>query len=94
MNNLQDSAQKALTRYVERVERLVQERSDLAADISDIFKEAKSKGFDPKIMRKLISIRKLGKSEYDEQQAILDAYMAAVSWHTTPLAETQLQAAE
>ena len=95
--NLQVSAQKALTRYIERIERLTAERKALGADITDIYKEAKGNGFDPAIMRKLISIRSMGKAEYAEQEALLQAYMEGVSWHTTPLgskSEPQLEAAE
>ena len=85
MNQLQVSAQKALTKFIDRIERLSEEKAGIAADISEIFKEAKSEGFDPAIMRKVIALRKLGKSEFLEQQELLDTYLAAVNWTQTPL---------
>lgn len=85
MQNLQVAAQKRLLSLIERVERLNEQRADLGADISGIFKEAKGEGFDVAILRKVIALRKLGKAEFLEQQALLDVYLAACSWTSTPL---------
>jgi uncharacterized protein (UPF0335 family) len=68
----------ALRNFIERIERLNEEKSALAGDIKDIFAEAKGNGFDPKIMRKLISKRKQKKSDREEEEALLEVYSSAV----------------
>lgn len=86
---LQSSSQAQLRQYVEQIERLIEEQAALAADVSDIYKEAKAQGFDPKIMRKVIALRKKSRSERNEEEALLDVYLAAVegrrSGDDTPL---------
>ena len=87
MTALQVSAQKALRSIIERVENIQQQQRDLGADIKEILAEAKNTGFDVKQIKKVIAIRKLGQAEYEEQQAILDTYMAACGLSGTPLGE-------
>jgi uncharacterized protein (UPF0335 family) len=67
-----------LRSYIERIERLGEEKAALAADIREVFAEAKGNGFDVKIMRQAIRLRKLDKDDRDEQEAILDIYMRAL----------------
>ena len=67
-----------LRSLVERIERLEEERKALAADIKDIFAEAKSAGFDPKVMRQLIRIRKQEPAEVEEVETLLDVYRRAL----------------
>ncbi|MBO1325283.1 DUF2312 domain-containing protein [Acetobacter sp. TBRC 12305] len=67
-----------LRSIVERVERLEEERKNLSSDIKDIFSEAKSAGFDVKIIRQLIRIRKQDPSEVEEQETLLDVYRRAL----------------
>ena len=67
-----------LRQYIERVERLEQEKQDIADNIRDAFAEAKSNGFDVKIMRQIIKLRKMDTSDRDEQEAILDLYKHAL----------------
>jgi len=67
-----------LKSYIERVERLEEEKAGLASDIKDIFAEAKGTGFDTKAIRKLIQIRKQDRAERQEQQAILKMYAQAI----------------
>ncbi len=67
-----------LRSIIERVERLEEERKALAGDIKDIFAEAKSAGFDVKVVRQIISIRKKEPAEVEEQQSLLDLYMRAL----------------
>ena len=67
-----------LRSYIERVERLGEEKAALAADIREVFAEAKGNGFDVKIMRQAIRLRKLDKDDRDEQEALLDLYMRAL----------------
>lgn len=67
-----------LRQYIERIERLEQEKQDVADNIKDAFAEAKSNGFDVKIMRQIIRLRKLEASDRDEQEAVLDLYKHAL----------------
>jgi uncharacterized protein (UPF0335 family) len=67
-----------LRSIIERVERLEEERKALAGDIKDIFAEAKSAGFDVKVIRQLISIRRKEPAEVEEQESLLDLYRRAL----------------
>lgn len=67
-----------LRSIIERVERLEEERKALATDIKDIFQEAKSAGFDVKVVRQIISIRKKEPAEVEEQETLLDLYRRAL----------------
>lgn len=67
-----------LRSIIERIERLEEERKALAGDIKDIFLEAKSAGFDIKVIRSLIRIRKQEPSEVEEQETLLDLYRHAL----------------
>jgi uncharacterized protein (UPF0335 family) len=67
-----------LRSLVERIERLEEERKALANDIRDIYAESKSAGFDPKVMRQLIRIRKQEPAEVEEQETLLDVYRRAL----------------
>ena len=71
-------AKEHLRSFIERVERLESEKKDLSLDISEVYKEARGSGFDPKIMRQVIKLRKMNKAERDEAEAMLDMYMSAV----------------
>ena len=80
----EDSAQwgnvsaERLRSLIERIERLEEERKALGSDIKDIFAEAKSAGFDVKVMRQLIRIRKQEPAEVEEQETLLDVYRRAL----------------
>lgn len=87
MTALQSNAQKELRRLIEGVERIEQERKELASDVKDLFAEAKGKGFDVKIMRKILALRKKSAADREEEQAILDVYMAALGMDGTPLGD-------
>ena len=71
-------AKDQLKSLVERVERLEEEKTALAGDIREVYAEAKGQGFDVKIMRQVIRIRKMDSNERDEQDALLDLYMSAL----------------
>ncbi len=64
--------------FIERIERLEEERKGLASDIKDIFAEAKSAGFDVKVIRQVISLRKKEPAEVEEQETLLDLYRRAL----------------
>lgn len=67
-----------LRSVIERVERLEEERKALAGDIKDIFSEAKSAGFDVKVIRQIIRIRRQEPAEVEEQETLLDIYRRAL----------------
>lgn len=67
-----------LKSLIERIERLEEEKKGLAEDIRDIYAEAKGNGFDPKVMRKVIALRKLERNDRQELEALLDLYMSAL----------------
>ena len=67
-----------LKSFVERIERLEEEKSTIADDIKDVYAEAKANGYDTKIMRQVIRIRKQDKSEREEMEALLELYMQAL----------------
>src|SRR5256885_16293807 len=67
-----------LKSLIERIERLEDEKRALGEDIKEVYAEAKGTGFDPKIMRQLIKIRKMDKDEHDEQESLLDLYKRAI----------------
>lgn len=64
--------------YIERVERLEEEKKGVADDIKDVYVEAKANGYDPKIMRMTVRLRRMETHQRQEQQAILDTYCAAL----------------
>lgn len=67
-----------LKAFIERVERLEEEKSGLAEDIKDIMAEAKAVGFDTKTMRKIIRLRKMDKEKRQEEDQLLELYKSAI----------------
>lgn len=85
MNNNQ------LQSIIDRIEKLEDERALLAADIKEIFTEAKSNGYDVKIIRKVLAIRKKDAAQRDEEQALIDTYMSALGMLSdTPLGQAAI----
>lgn len=78
MSDIGGVAGDQLRTIVERVERLEEEKKTIAEDIKEVYGEAKANGFDTKILRKVVSLRKVEAAERQEQEAILDLYMAAL----------------
>ena len=72
-------AKEHLRSFIERIERLEEERAALSADIREVYSEAKGQGFDTKIMRQVVRLRKLDKADFQEQEAILDLYKRALN---------------
>jgi uncharacterized protein (UPF0335 family) len=72
-------AAEELKQFVERVERLEEEKKALSDDIRDVYAEMKGRGFDVKAVRQIIKIRKQDHSERKEMEAILDLYMSALN---------------
>lgn len=81
----------ALRNLVERVERLEDERKEIAGQITEVYGEAKAQGFDAKTMRRLIQLRKKPQAEREEEEALLETYMAELGMLAgTPLGEAAL----
>ncbi|MGD0189418.1 MAG: DUF2312 domain-containing protein [Rhizomicrobium sp.] len=75
-------AKDQLRSLIERVERLEEEKAALTADIREVYSEAKGVGFDTKIMRQVVRLRKLDRADRQEQEAILDLYLGALGMRT------------
>ena len=75
---LQDNAKDRLRAIVERIERLEEEKAALAADIREVYAEAKSVGYDTKALRVIVRMRKQDANERTEQEALLATYMHAL----------------
>lgn len=71
-------AAEALRQFIERIERLEEEKATLGADIKDVYAQAKSQGFDTKIIRQIIRLRKMEDQEREEIEQLLDLYKAAI----------------
>jgi uncharacterized protein (UPF0335 family) len=78
MNTKTSFATGQLKTIVERIERLEEEKKTISADIKEVYAEAKGNGFDTKILRKVISIRKKDRHEREEEEAILSVYLDAL----------------
>jgi len=71
-------AVERLRSFIERIERLEEEKAALAADVREVYGEAKSTGFDVKIMRQVIRLRKMDRDDRQEQEHLLDLYKQAL----------------
>ncbi len=78
MSTLQASAQNQLRQFVEQIERLEEEKKQLASDIRDKYTEAKAVGFDVKALRQIVRLRKKSNEERQEEESILEVYMHAL----------------
>lgn len=78
MTDINMVARDHIKAFVGRIERLEEEKATIAADIKDVYSEAKSNGLDTSILKKVISIRKMDADDRAEQEAILDLYLAAL----------------
>lgn len=77
-NDIGDTAQNQLKSFVQRIERLEDERAEIAADVKEVYAEAKATGYDTTVLRKVVSERKKDRQEREEQQALFDLYWNAV----------------
>ena len=71
-------AKDQLRAFIERIERLEEEKANLLADIREVYAEAKALGFDPKIMRKVVLLRKMDVDKRQEEDFVLDTYLNAL----------------
>ena len=78
MTTLQATSQKQLRQLVEQIERLEEEKKQLASDIRDKYLEAKAVGFDVKVLRQIVRLRKKSQEERQEEETVLEVYMHAL----------------
>lgn len=78
MDKTTSFAQGQLRSLIERIERLEEDKAAVVGDIREVYGEAKAHGFDTKIMRKLVTLRKRDHAEREEEETILDLYMHAL----------------
>lgn len=75
---LGNAAQEQLRSFVARIERLEEEKANVAADMKEVYAEAKAMGFDSKILRKVVRVRKMNANDRMEEESLLELYLAAV----------------
>ena len=75
---LNASAQTQLRTIIERIERLEEDKAGVMADLKEVYAEAKGNGFDTKILRKVVRMRKQDKAKVQEEEALIDLYLSAI----------------
>ncbi|WP_254601074.1 DUF2312 domain-containing protein [Caulobacter sp. S45] len=75
---LTSAAQGRLKSFIERIERLEEDKAAVMADLKEVYAEAKSEGFDTKILRKVIRLIKQDKAKRQEEEALIDLYLSAI----------------
>ena len=78
IDTVSGAAADQLRAFIERIERLEEEKKAIADDIKDVYAEAKGTGFDVTTMRQVIRLRKMDKADRDEQEALLETYLRAL----------------
>ena len=76
--NAGNQTPEMLRQFIERVERLEEEKSGILSDIRDVYSEAKGYGFDPKIMRQVVKMRAMDKHDLDEHDQLIETYRSAL----------------
>jgi uncharacterized protein (UPF0335 family) len=94
MTTLPGAAQNQLRQFVEQIERLEEEKKAIAEDIRDKYAEAKAVGFDVKVLRQVIRLRKKSKTDRQEEEAILETYLHALGMLDAPPQVSSVMAAE
>ncbi|NNC37045.1 MAG: DUF2312 domain-containing protein [Hyphomonadaceae bacterium] len=77
-DHMGEATREKLKQFIARIERLEAEKAELAADIREVYSEAKTFGFDTKVLRKTVSLRKIEATERAEQEALIELYMSAI----------------
>ena len=75
---MENETKNQLMAFIERIERMEEEKAAVATDIKEIYAEAKNNGFETKIIRKIVSLRRKSKEERQEEEALLETYMASI----------------
>ena len=76
-SNIGGATKEKLKQFIARIERLEGEKAELSADVREVYAEVKAFGFDTKVLRKVIALRKMDAAERAEQDALLELYMGA-----------------
>ena len=81
-----DNAAKDVISIIERIERLEDEKKQIASDISDVYKESKGRGYDATALKEIIKIRREDPNKREARESMVDVYMRAINrWEDTPL---------
>ena len=91
MSDAEGVAQDMLRSFVERIERLEEEKKTIVDDVKDVFAEAKGNGFDTKVLRRVIALRRQDQDERREQAAILDLYLEALGMIPAGPVQTRME---
>jgi uncharacterized protein (UPF0335 family) len=87
MSDVGDNAAKDVLSIIQRIERLEDEKKQIASDISDIYKESKGRGYDAAALKEIVKIRREDPGKREARESMVDVYMRAISrWEDTPLA--------
>jgi uncharacterized protein (UPF0335 family) len=78
MENETNETKNQLMSFIERIERMEEEKAAVATDIKEIYTEAKNVGFETKIIRKIVSLRRKSKEERQEEESLLETYMSSI----------------
>ena len=83
-----DNAAKDVVSIIERIERLEDEKKQIANDISDVYKESKGRGYDATALKEIIKIRREDPNKREARESMVDVYMRAITrWEDTPLGQ-------
>ena len=83
-----DNAAKDVVSIIERIERLEDEKKQIASDISDVYKESKGRGYDATALKEIIKIRREDPNKREARESMVDVYMRAINrWEDTPLGQ-------
>lgn len=84
MNKESQEITEPLEQFIDRIERLEDEKSGIQEGIKEVYFEAKATGLDPKVMREIVKIRKMNPDDVDEQESLLHLYKQALGMESTP----------
>jgi uncharacterized protein (UPF0335 family) len=86
MNDVGDNAAKDVLSIIQRIERLEDEKKQIASDISDVYKESKGRGYDAAALKEIVKIRREDPDKREARESMVDVYMRAITrWEDTPL---------
>ena len=89
MNDVGDNAAKDVLSIIQRIERLEDEKKQIASDISDVYKESKGRGYDATALKEIVKIRREDPNKREARESMVDVYMRAINrWEDTPLAQS------
>lgn len=78
MDDISNDAARTLKAFIERIERLEEEKKNIGDDIKDVYAEAKGNGFDTAVLRKIVALRKQDQNERKEQEEVMSLYLQAL----------------